>query len=80
MSIPADSIGLLTVVQAAAAMGVREATIRTWIRRYPKDVVSARVGGRVMVAERSLMKHELRMREDPFVPARGPDGKFVRTT
>ncbi len=55
--ISADSIGLLTVGEAAAIAGIRERTLRVWIVRY--QLPTLRLGdGRVLVSERAFLACE----------------------
>ena len=56
-----DDIGLLTIAEAAAAMEVRQGTVRTWILRYTLPTTRL-ADGRVAVSERALMDCELSRR------------------
>lgn len=52
-------VALLTVGEAAQAVGVAPATIRSWLTRYPDRIRTARtVDGRTLIAEADLLDVE----------------------
>lgn len=67
MNIPADSISLLTIAEAATIACVPQSTIRTWISRH--HLASTRLSnGRVLVPERALLAYEQQRRRHTTPP------------